>query len=484
MSNVRRSDRRSAEALRMAMVPSQLSALILFAIILTGSVGKLRAADDVKPEPPVGQVREEQTALSQYADMPLPKAADLLRARPFDWVVLKTQDVLVVDPLPMRPDPIARVTVKHETAQQAYNRVLKNRPYKETELASLRQFFKNNDRVDEFDATEARLKEDLEKSRERADSLRPQTYKIPVTLRDGSVDPEYVVDLRFVDFVVHFEDLVLRRATQLITEGRVALAYDLLVLVARRQRENNLIIQNELESEERELLGRIKNLEAERGSLRASKEELNALAGRNSPGAKGRLSTLDKTVAKISAEIKEIEEELRGVRFKLRFARPKDFPKPEPVRKDDLLLPSWPKFDETYQKLVFKDADLHVERGQPEQAFRLLEELTGEIPGLSTRLGRTADLLIAPCVDRQDFRQARFFLSRLATRDPSNSVVQKWRDDLAARTSTVMQEALAAATRGEAALAAKTIDRAARIWPETAGLKETHRDLNDRHQVL
>ena len=59
MSNVRRSDRRSAEALRMAMVPSQLSALILFAIILTGSVGKLRAADDVKPEPPVGQVREE-----------------------------------------------------------------------------------------------------------------------------------------------------------------------------------------------------------------------------------------------------------------------------------------------------------------------------------------------------------------------------------------------------------------------------------------
>ncbi|MFO1046268.1 MAG: ABC transporter substrate-binding protein [Planctomycetaceae bacterium] len=441
-------------------------------------------AQDSNAEPPVGRAKEEQTTLPRYPDMVLPEAVDLLRAKPFDWIVLKSQEVLVVDPVSMRPDPITRVTIKYDIAQQMYNRMLKNRPYKIAEIESVRQYSKNKDQTAEADATETRLKEELENARERADALKPQTFKLPVTLRDGSVDPEYVLDLRLVETVIHFEDLILRRADQLIADGRIPLAYDLLLLVARRHRDNNLLIQSELETEEQELVRQIKSIDDERATLRTSKESLTAAVSKNVPGSKVRLAALEKTVTRIAVEIKEIEEELRAVRLRLRFARPKDIPKPEAIRKDDYYLPAWPRFDETYQKLIFKDADLQIEQGRPEAAFRLLEDLTGDVPGLSGRLGKTADLLISPCVERQDFRQARHFINRLATRDATNPVIQKWKDELTNRALAAIKDAQSASAQGQARQAIQIIDRAALIWPETPGLKEAHRDLNDKHQIL
>ena len=457
---------------------SQFVVLILFAC------SGVTDAQEAVPEPPVGKVRQELTTLPRYPDMVLPEAVDLLRGKPFDWIVLRSQEVLVVDPITIRPDPIGRVTFMHELAQQSYNRILKHRSYKVTEIESLRQYFKDADRGAEFDAREAALKEDVEQARERLDQWKPSSFKIPVTMQDGSVDPEYVLELRHIESVVNFEDLLLRSANQLISEGRVPLAYDMLLVVSRRHRENNLFIQAELEREEQRLAALIKPLENERAALRISIESLQAAMKKGTTGAKGRLATAETTVTRITAEIKDIEEELRGLRFKLRFVRPRDFPTPEAVRKDDLLLPSWPKFDETYQQLVFKDADLQVEQGRPEQAFRLLEELTGDVPGIDRRLGNIADLLIAPCVEHQDFRQARYFINRLKVRDPRNPVIQKWRDELASRALAKIKEAQSAAAGGDKALAASTIAQASRIWPETSGLKEIHRDLTDKYQSL
>src|SRR4029079_3399834 len=118
--------------------------------------------------------------------------------------------------------------------------------------------------------------------------------------------------------------------------------------------------------------------------LRQSRDELNLPKNRNAPGVKVRLTAMEKTIVAIAAEIKDIDEDLRGLRFKMRFARPKDFPNPDPPRKDDLLLPSWPRFDEVYQRLVMADADQQLERGNVEESLRLLEELWKpgvDIPG-------------------------------------------------------------------------------------------------------
>ena len=301
-------------------------------------------AQDEKPEANPAQMREEQVTLPRYQDLPVPGAEDLLREKPFDWIVLRTQEVLVVEPIASRPDLISRLTIKHDLAQQVYNRVLKHKPYKDAELASLRQLYKGTDRMAELDAREAALKEELDASRERVDLLRPTNYKLQITLRDGSVDPDYTLDLRFVELIVYYEDLVLRSADQMIEQGRVPLAYDLLLLVARRYRDSFAPIQSELEAEEAELLARLKVLEDERAGLRKSRDELNLPKTRNTAAAKLRLNVLEKTIVAIAAEMKDLEEELRSVRFKLRFKRPKDFPNPEPLRKDDLLFPSWPRF--------------------------------------------------------------------------------------------------------------------------------------------
>ena len=441
--------------------------------------------DAPKSETRPAQIREEQGVLPKYADLPVPEAEELLRGRPFDWVVLKTQEVLTVEPLPIRPDMLGQLAIRHDMAQQSYNRVLKHKPYKEAELTSLRQYWKNDDRKAEFEERESQLKQELDTSRERVEGLKGATYKVVISLLDGSVDPDYVLEARYIDFVVYYEDLLLRRADLLIAEGRVPLAYDLLLVVAKRARDNNALIESSLETEEKSLVSRLKSLDDERAELRKSREALNGPKTKNSPAAKMRITVLEKTIVAIATEMKDVEDELRSIRFKLRFRRPKDFPNPEPPRKDDLLLPTWPKFDEVYQRLIFKDADQRLEQGQTEEALRLLEELWQpgvDIPELPSRLGRVVDRRIKESGD--DYRQIRHFLADLATRYPSNPTVIEWRETLIQRAAKSLQQARDEATAGQFANAARSVDLAARIWPEAAGLKEAHRELTERYQIL
>ena len=472
--------RRSALRSMLALVLWTVSGI---ALISTARADEAEKAEDPKP----AVESTEQSVLPKLDEMVLPDAEALLRARPFDWIVLKTQDVLVVDAIGIRPDIFGRLTIKQEMATQVYNRLLKHRPYKEAELASLRQFDKDEKRIQEFADREARLKQELDAARDRPDTFKPATYKLLIALQDGSVDPEYVLELRYVESVVYYDDLILRRAGELIDQGRIPLAYDLLMLVARRHRDNNALILRELDAAEAALHAQIKDLEQERGALRKSRDELNSPKNKGSAAVKMRLIVLEKTIVAIAVEIRDLEDEIRNLRFKMRFARPKDFPNPDAVRKDDLLLPSWPRFDEIYHRMALADADQQFARGDIEASLRLLEELWKpgvEIPGLASRLGRLVDGLIGPSLERSEFRQARYFLANLKSRLPTNPVVQKWREELAQRAGATLQQAKEAAAQGNFAAAARTVDVAAEIWPPLTGLKETHRDLTDRYQRL
>lgn len=475
----------------MASLQNRLPRALWLSLVLVvpalGTTPALAGADDeAKPDSKAVQSRDEPVSLPKIGEIPLPEAEDLLRAQPFDWINLKTQELLAVDAISLRPDIIGQVQIRHDMAQQLYNRVLKHKPYKDAELASLRQFHKGADSAKEFDAREAQLKQDLENNRERVETSKPATYKIQITLRDRSIDPDYILELRFVDSVTYYEDLVLRRADQLIEEGRTPLAYDLLMLVVRRHRENNARIRAELESIEQSLVSSMAALDDERNSLRKSREELNAPRNRNTPAAKMRLTALEKTIVAIAGELKDLEDELKSVRFKLRFVRPKDYPNPDPPRKDDLLLPTWPKFDEVYQRLIFRDSDEQLKRGNPEEALRLLEEIgrtNATNNELSLRLGKAVDELIDRDVQAKDYRQARHFWGKLSSRDPSNPIIEKWRLVLVSQASAMILDARSAAAQGEADVAARTVDFASRIWPDTPGLKEAHRELTERYQT-
>jgi len=435
----------------------------------------------------VPAVPEAQMTLPKLADMELPTAEELLRARPFDWIVLKGDGVLVVEPIGVRPDLLGRLTIRHEMAVRDYERLLKHRPYREAEIHSQRQFTKDERLLKELESREVALKSELDQARERMEALKPATARFAVTLRDGSVDPEYVLEARHVDSIVYFEDLLLQRADQLIAEGKTALAYDLLLVVAGRFRDSAAPVRSELEAVESRLAGRIAELDNERKLLRAAREELNQAKNRNLPGLKIRLMALDKTVVAIPAELKDLEADLADVRFKLRFTRPRDFPNPDPPRNDDLLLPNWPRFDEVHLRLVLKDAEQHLEQGQPAEALRLLDEVWrpgSNPPQWNERLGQTIDRLIEPCLEGEDYRQARFYLTHLTTRAADHPVAVHWRGELLRRATGLIEEARAASSNGDSIAAARQIDRAARVWPETPGLREAHRELTDRHQVL
>ncbi len=412
--------------------------------------------------------------LTKYQEMVLPSAEDLLRSKPFDWIVLKTDEVLVVEPVSPRPDPVQRLTWRQKQAEATYNRVLKYRPAKVAEIER-----RGRNREQNLEEIKQGPDSVLNAARDKMQEAKQAAQKIPVTLRDGGVEPEYLLETRHINFVVHYEDLLLRRADQLIEDGRVPLAYDLLLIVERRHLVNNTAIQTELESTERELASSIKQLDTERAKLRAERDELKT--------ARKRITEIEKSIESWTNEMKELEEELLTVRKKLRFSRPKDFPKPDAPIKDDILLPAWPKFDESYQKLILKDAHLHAERGDLAGGLRLLEEIWNadkSVPELSARMGEMVERLIEPLVEAHDYRQARHYLNRLTSREPDHPVAQKWKADLIAKTSAAISEARSMASRGEFAAAVERIEQAARIWPESSGLKEAHRDLTDQYQIV
>lgn len=419
--------------------------------------------------------------LPKYKEMPLPSGEDLLKGRPFDWIVLLTSDVLVVEPVAPRNDPMMRLNLKQKQAEATYNRVLK---YKPARMAEVDQQLARNRELN-VDVLRGEVEGKLTAARNKVQEAKLAAQKLAVTLLDDSVDPDYTLDTRHIQLVVHYEDLVLRRVDQLINEGRVPLAYDLLLVVNRRHRENNARIQAELEANEQAILAEIDSLKAKREEFRRERDQLRIKTA--SAATKKRTAEVDNSIESLTSELKDLDEELLALRKKLRFVRPKDFPRPEAPIKDDVLLPAWPKFEETYIRLIFKDAELRASRNDLDGSLRLLEEIwkpDSAIEGLSARLGGVVDRLIVSLVEQQDYRQARHFLNRLVTREPDHLIVQKWKGDLITKATTTIAEARAASARGEAAAAAEIIDRAARIWPETPGLKDVHRELTDKYQIL
>ena len=450
---------------------------LAFASVLI-SIGQLATAQDAKSDgaPPKGD-----GALPKYKELSLPSGEDLLKGKPFDWIVLKTDEVLVVEPVAPRHDPVMRLSLKQKQAEATYNRVLKYRTARMTEVDQ--QLTRNRDL--NVDALREEVEAKLTAARDKVQETKQALLKLPVTLLDESVDPDYLLDTRHILLLVHYEDLVLRRVEPLIDEGRVPLAYDLLLVVNRRHRENNARIQAELETDEQSLLAESEALKARREELRKERDQIKTKTA--TAVTKRRATEIDNTIDSINKEVKELDEELVLIRRKLRFARPKDFPRPDPALKDDVLLPSWPKYDEAYARLILKDAELHAARNDFDGALRLLEEIwkpDSPLMGLSAQLGSAIDHLITPLVEQQDYRQARHFLNRLAAREPDHSIVQKWKSDLTTKATTAIAEARAAAARGEAAAAVEIVDRAARIWPEAPGLKDAHRELTDKYQSL
>lgn len=148
---------------------------------------------------------------------------------------------------------------------------------------------------------------------------------------------------------------------------------------------------------------------------------------------------------------------------------------------------NWPGYHRQANRLLLKEAQVRLEQSDPEASLRFAEELYVKektFPGLASVAGQAVDRLVQDSVDELSYRKARHFLGRLSTRDAEHPVVAKWRTELSSRTALLIADARAATAQGEFSRATLVIDQAARLWPETAGLRDAHRELTNRYQIL
>lgn len=307
----------------------------LVGILWTGSCRPAAAQEEVEPP------------LPKLQDLKVPEYEELLTVRPFDRVVTTLdQSVLVVDPIQPRPGTLADLAARYE--------------------ASLK-WPKPRNREEQRDQAEKRLK----------------LQKIPISLWDAPGDSDYLLDVRHIERIIYFDDLILQRIGLLLDQNDSVRAYELLTLLERRQQ-------------------------------------------------------------------------------------------------------GWPGADAALQRFHFVEAGVQLAADHAEDALRSLEALFALNPQyelMPERAGEAADRLVQRDVAAGDYRGARHFLARLARIRPEHPVFLRWRQELVSRTQAEMRVAESLAN-GDPLSAAHRVDAAARIWPDTPGLRELHRSLQDTAQFL
>ena len=180
--------------------------------------GALLPSPPAAQDPPAEQPEQPQTApteekLPKLQEMPLPSAEELLtRQTTLDWIVLKTSEVIVCESIVPRPGTL-------DIRQQ--------------EIKAL-----NDSRAGK---SKAEIEEINEKLVELADLV--------ITLPGEMENPEYRLDLRRIDRIIHHEDLMLQRIDQLSRDGDLEPGYELLWRLERtwpnwpglKERHDNLL---------------------------------------------------------------------------------------------------------------------------------------------------------------------------------------------------------------------------------------------------
>jgi hypothetical protein len=137
---------------------------------------------------------DESEKLPTIDMMELPTFQVLRKGPAFDWIVLHSKKVIVVEPLSPRPGTL-------EDVDKNVKRLMR----------------KPGDPA-ETDETKRR---------------RMAAYYLPITLLEGE-DREYKIHVRFIKEITYFEDLMLSRLDQLLDERKVRQAYDLLGALEER----------------------------------------------------------------------------------------------------------------------------------------------------------------------------------------------------------------------------------------------------------
>ena len=216
MAKLRRQDRTLAATLGLALL------WLLFHQTASTSAQNAATKDPDQPEPPKPEKTEQSTEapLLKKDQMwrNLPTKADLLTKPPFDWVVLKKDDtVLVVKPVQPRPKTLDQMAEKRKQLSQ--------NP-KPTRMAGESQ-----------DAFTERLRASVIDAAKMLKKLESIEVELPDTTKvsEDQDDAAYLLNIvRDVSDVIHFEDIALKRVDLLLDQGELEDAYELILMLDRR----------------------------------------------------------------------------------------------------------------------------------------------------------------------------------------------------------------------------------------------------------
>lgn len=191
-----------------------LASSLALLLVLTSAANVATAQDEQTSETAAEDLIEfVDKPLPKFEEMELPSIEDLLHKRPVDWIVLRRGDVLIVEPISLRPDALGVLQKELEAA-----------------------------------AKWPRPRDDAEEKLQQLKRLRLQY--LDIVLAVGGDDEVYQLNVpKWVKEIIYHEDLMLRRIDALLDEGNLRQAFELLYVLERRhpgwpgldQRQNRLI---------------------------------------------------------------------------------------------------------------------------------------------------------------------------------------------------------------------------------------------------
>ena len=149
--------------------------------------------------------------------------------------------------------------------------------------------------------------------------------------------------------------------------------------------------------------------------------------------------------------------------------------------------PSWPGLADTIDRILFSDAQRLLDADQPERALAVLDQLFDRSPrfqNLDTRYGQAVRSLSLAAYDDQNYRRARYYLSRLSSKFPSNKVVRELTERYGDEARRLIRDSDAIASGGDARAAAEQVRRAGKIWADLRGEKRTYERITRQYPIL
>ena len=147
---------------------------------------------------------------------------------------------------------------------------------------------------------------------------------------------------------------------------------------------------------------------------------------------------------------------------------------------------NWPGLDRAINEVMFADAARLLAADQPERAMAVMDQLFERDPrflNLETRYAEAVDRLVDAAVQQDDYRRARYDLSRLQATFPQSRSVGTISQKLERIALGVLDQAQSLAG-SDPRQAAELARRAGKIWPPLGGRKRVFEQLTRDYPIL